>query len=120
MRRRRFVQAGTASCRNGYASIADRGQRFGTYCRQVDALIERVIQFGDEHNLVSFNKIEPKRYLLDAFFHAVHTFLCIRENNVGLLIISSHYAHYGTSILENEENAIWGVEKVNETGVRST
>lgn len=45
---------------------------------------------GDAHH-VTLDKIEAKWNFLNAFIHAVHSFLRIGENDVGFLIKARHY-----------------------------
>lgn len=97
----------------GFESPVDCRYRFSSDCREIDSLVNGLVDFSNEGSMpimsesdsrvcdhahhVPFHQIESQRYFLNSLIYAKHAFLGFSQDNVGLLVVSSHYSLHDQS-----------------------
>jgi len=85
--------------------VANGRNRLGADGGEVDRAVAFFVDLANENDHITLDKVEAERDLLDALVNAVDALFRIRQDDVGLLVVTGEHADYGTSILENEEYA---------------
>lgn len=86
--------------------VADGRDWIGANCSEVNRAVAFFVDLANEDDHITLDKIEAKRDLLDALVDAVDALFRVRQDNVGLLVVTGEHADYRTSILENEEYTV--------------